>query len=765
MSATATTSRRRSRDPYADLLRRKRIVDPPRGFEVTIDSEHLFPFQREVVRWAVHRGRAAIFADTGLGKTRMQLAWAEAISEQAGGIEVSAPVLLLAPLGVGAQTVAEAKLMGIEAARAVDGPTGARIDVTNYERLHHFDPSKYGALVLDESSILRDFSGKVRTRIQAWADEVPYRLACTATPAPNELLELTNHSEFVGAMRGVEMLSLFFTVDKGATAGKQSYRLKGHAERDFYEWMASWSVAMRKPSDLGDYADDGYELPPLDVRPITVEAMTDPGDRLFALEARTLGERRGARKASMPERVARIAELVLAEPDEPWIVWCDLNDEADALRKAIPEAVEVRGSDTIEHKESTLGAFSAGGVRVLITKPSIAGHGLNWQHCARVAFAGMSDSWEQRYQAIRRCWRFGQSRPVVVYTATAEDEQAVVANVARKDAQAARMMDGMIAASGRAREEIEMPHTRDLAEGEGWRFHLGDSAEIVPELEPESIDLAVFSPPFPGMYVYSNTPRDVGNAREIHELVEHGRFMMGAPLLRAMVPGRICAVHLMHLPAYETRDGYAGIRDFRGPVIEMMTEEGWEHAGEVTIDKNPQLQATRHKEHSLLFKTLSTDASRLRPALADYLLIFRAPGDNPKPIKAGIHPDYNPTGGWVSQEDWIEWAAPVWYRQQPGISGGIRETDVLNVTAAREGQDERHLAPLQLGVIRRMVLLYTNPGELVFSPFGGIASEGVVALREGRRYQGIELKPSYWRTGIANLRGISEQPTLEASAA
>lgn len=291
----------------------------------------------------------------------------------------------------------------------------------------------------------------------------------------------------------------------------------------------------------------------------------------------------------------------------------------------------------------------------------------------------------------------------------------------------------------------------DQVVGARYALYRGDSTLVLPAFPSDSAALEVFSPPFPSMYAYTNTPHDLGNTKTLDEMIDQFAFM-AVELLRVLMPGRMCCLHLMQLPAYGTRDGFRGIIDFRGRVISLMTECGFDYAGEATIEKNSQAQATRHKESSLLFKTLATDASKLRMALADYLLYFRKPGANPVPIQAGIHPEYHPDGGWVTQEDWIEWASPVWRRHDPEEAPhGVREMDVLNVRAGRGEDDERHLAPLQLEVIRRCVRLWSNPGEVVLSPFAGIGSEGYVALKQGRRFVGVELKDSYFAQARRNL--------------
>jgi len=302
-----------------------------------------------------------------------------------------------------------------------------------------------------------------------------------------------------------------------------------------------------------------------------------------------------------------------------------------------------------------------------------------------------------------------------------------------------------------------------IREGDGWTMMLGDCVERIAEVETESVGLSVFSPPFPGMYVYSDSTRDMGNARSIEELIAHYRFLIPG-LLRVTMPGRSCCVHLCQSIRVKYLDGYSGLKDFRGAVIAAMEEGGWVYYGEVAIDKDPQVKAIRTKDQGLLFKTLARDSSRMHMALADYLIQFRKPGENPEPIRAGVSERYGNPNGWITNEEWIEWAAPVWYRATEHYPGGIRETDVLNVAVAREQKDERHIAPLQLGVSERAARLWANPGDLVFSPFAGIGSEGVSAVRHGRRFIGIELKPSYFETACRNLDAAVSQLSLLAVA-
>jgi superfamily II DNA or RNA helicase len=420
---------------YHEWLAHREQVQPVESIRCGVLNEHLFPHQRSLVDWALGRGRAAIFADTGLGKTLMQTAWADVVAEQGR-------VLILAPLAVAEQTVREARRFGIECVYRREDK-GDRITVANYEMLSRFNPRDFAGVVLDESSILKSFDGSNRTAIiEAFAD-TRFRLACTATPAPNDHTELGNHAEFLGVQSRVEMLAEYFVHDAAKT---QDWRLKGHAREAFWRWVCSWAAVIRKPSDLG-YSDEGFILPPLieeEIRiPVEHSDAWNAG-QLFASDARTLSDQRSMRKATMAARIAAIRESIAREPDDPALIWCELNAESSALAKAIPGAVEVVGSDTPEEKAKALLGFADGDVRVLVTKPSIAGFGLNLQRCARVYFVGVSHSYEQTYQAIRRCWRFGQTRPVIVRTCVADTEYDIVENVRRKHAEAEEMGAQMI---------------------------------------------------------------------------------------------------------------------------------------------------------------------------------------------------------------------------------------------------------------------------------------------------------------------------------
>ena len=446
---------------YAEFLERKRMIDPPTGLTTVPNlPSQLFPFQRDITSWALRRGRAALFAGTGLGKSLMELSWAQAVAA-----ETRKPILHLAPLAVSAQMVREAVKFGIPAHLAnSQAQTDRGINITNYQKLDHFRIEEFGGVILDESSILKSTDGHYRTRLVEACAEVPFRLAATATPAPNDFMELGNHAEFLGVMSYTDMLATFFTHDGGDT---QKWRLKGHAEQDFWRWMASWSVMIRKPSDLG-YANDGYDLPPLNQIQHLVAADYAPSletGLLFPMEARSMQERLSARRDTVSERVQLAASMTPS--DRPFVWWCNLNAESEALTKAIPGAVETRGSDADDVKERKLIDFSEGRIRVLVTKPSVAGFGMNWQHCSDTGFVGLNDSFEQVFQSIRRFWRFGQTKPVNVHFIAAETEGAVVANLRRKEADAERMAAAMVL------------HMSDLS-----RAEVSGAARTVPDYNP-----------------------------------------------------------------------------------------------------------------------------------------------------------------------------------------------------------------------------------------------------------------------------------------
>ncbi len=444
---------------YGEFLNSKSQFGSDCGFEPYDLPKMLFPFQRDLVQWALRKGRAAMFADCGLGKTFCQLSWADNVAKHTGK-----PVLIAAPLAVGPQTVREGEKLGVEVIHRREGmKPGDRIVVTNYERLHYFDADKFGGMVCDESSILKNYAGKRRDEITRYMQGIQYRLLCTATAAPNDYVELGTSSEALGVMERKHMLSHYFTHDGGDTA---KWRLKGHVRTQmFWEWMATWARAVCKPSDIG-YDDNGFVLPPLTVNEHVVAERSIPDGLLFQMAAIGLNDQRRQLRDTIPERCERVAELLNAH-DEPAVAWCHLNDEASTLAKLIDGAVNVQGSDSEERKEKTFEDFAAGNIRVMVSKPSLAGFGLNWQHCNHMTYF-IDHSFEKYYQAIRRCWRFGQQRPVTVDVITTEGLSGVLTNLRRKERQAEEMFANITAAMNATVRKREFASYENQEEVPSW---------------------------------------------------------------------------------------------------------------------------------------------------------------------------------------------------------------------------------------------------------------------------------------------------------
>lgn len=755
---------------YITFLDSKRITAQPVGFDPGPLHASMFDYQRDVTRWAIKRGRAALFQDCGLGKTFEQIEWARSVHEHTRGV-----VLILAPLAVAEQTIDEGARFGIcirlaESAKDIHGPG---IYITNYEKLHKFNPDIAG-LVLDESSILKSFTGSTRKSLVEFAATIPYRLACTATPSPNDYTELGNHAEFLGIMSMAEMLATFFVHDGGETS---KWRLKGHAERDYWKWLATWSVCQRKPSDLG-YSDEGFELPELVMHEIILDAGPAEG-MLFAREAQSLQERRAARRGGLNARIEACSEIV-NESKESWLIWCGLNDESSLLKSSIKTAVEVRGSDKENHRRDALIGFTKGKYRDMVSKVSIAGFGMNWQHCHNVAFAGLSDSYEAFYQAIRRCWRFGQKETVHVWIFLASTELAVLRNIKRKQEEADKMAEAMVEhmkefnqreiaqASSRERDD----YATKRVEGDRWNALQGDCVELIRDMPSDHFHYSIYSPPFGSLYTYSNSERDMGNSRNWDEFWEHYDFLV-QELYRVLKPGRLLSFHCMTMPTSKQNNGYIGAFDFRGELIRAHQKHGFIFHSEVTIWKDPVTAMQRTKALGLLHKTIRTNRTMSRQGFADYLVTMRKPGDVETEDRIGgllntyvggeTEDDFNrycrmefeqqkqkyvgsvmTLAEFKSIQIWQRYASPVWMDINPSTT--------LQRESAREQRDERHIAPLQLQVIERGLELWTQSGDRVLSPFGGIGSEGYMAVKMGRVATICELKRSYFDQAILNLK-------------
>lgn len=600
---------------YDTFIESKRIVAQPSGIEVDESQVNpkLFDFQKAITCWALRKGRAAIFADTGLGKSFCQIEWARLTGQN---------TLIVAPLSVARQTVREGQKIDVEVryvrSQGQVGDDG--IYITNYEMIEHFDPSCFGAVVLDESSILKALDGKTRRLLTERFANTPYRLCCTATPAPNDRTEIGNHSEFLGITKMTDMLAMFFIHAnkeiisefngvklrrKLGNDNGQEWRLKHHSEESFYRWMSSWAMSIRKPSDLG-YDDSGFVLPPLNVHPLWIDYDYVPSNQLVFTGLNGLAGHRTVRKETTQVRCEKAAELVNAS-DEQWIVWAGLNDESKLLASLIPDAIEVTGSDEPEAKAEAIEAFQDGKHRVLVTKCSIGGFGLNLQNAHNQVFVGLSYSWEEWYQAIRRCYRFGQQHPVNIYVVLTEVEREVFDTIMSKEAVAKEMSEQLIQHVRRyemdelnASQESAFDYQEDIVRGQNYTLMLGDSCERLKELATNSVDLSVYSPPFGDLFVYSNSERDLGNSRNNQEFFHHYAYII-RELLRVTRPGRLTCVHVADIPAMAVKDGYIGMKDFPGQVVEAYEAEGWIYHGWAVVAKNPQAQAIRTKAKALLF--------------------------------------------------------------------------------------------------------------------------------------------------------------------
>ena len=454
-----------------------------------------------------------------------------------------------------------------------------------------------------------------------------------------------------------------------------------------------------------------------------------------------------------PDRAKKTAELV-SESNDQFIIWCDTNFEADELKKAIPEAVEIRGSDSIKKKESVPIDFVDGKIRVLISKPSIFGFGLNFQHCHNTIFCGLSYSYESFYQAVRRCWRFGQKNKVNCHIITAETEGAVVRNVRRKEKDAEKMAIEMVKNMHVYNEENikgermdNSKHKTKRDTGKNWEMNLGDCVDVVSNIESDSVGYSIFSPPFASLYTYSNSPRDMGNCKDDDEFMQHFAHLV-PELFRVIQPGRLLSFHCMNLPTSKVRDGYIGIKDFRGDLIRMFQDAGFIFHSEVCIWKDPVTAMQRTKALGLLHKQIVKDSCMSRQGIPDYLATMRKPGENKNPVAgeldyfAGDKSTFQNTGK-LSIDIWQKYASPIW--------DDINPSRTLQKQSARDEKDERHICPLQLDVIERGMQLWSAEGDLVLSPFSGIASEGYVALQCNRRFVGAELKESYYNQAVKNL--------------
>jgi len=734
---------------YEEFLKNKKIVDVPTGIKDPGElNKNMFPFQHDIVKWALIRGRACIFSECGTGKTIMQLSWADKVREYTNG-----SVLIVAPLAVSQQTIREGKKFGINVSLLTEENKYQQgIYITNYEQLHKYDLSKFDGVVLDESSIIKSYTGKFRTEIIENTRSIKFRLACTATPAPNDFTELGNHAEFMGVMSRAEMLAMFFINDADNRTGEK-WRIKGHAESKFFEWVASWAVMVTKPSDIG-YEDGNFILPKLNIHHIVVDEEIAPADGfLFPMEAKTLQERQSIRRNSIDARASKAAEIV-NNSDEIFLQWGNLNPECDTMEKMTNGAVQVAGATKDDKKEEYLLGFAESKYKSLVGKPKQIGFGMNYQNCSNQIFVGLSDSYEQFYQAVRRSWRFGQPKEVNIYIVTSSLEGAIVRNIERKEKQAEEMKKEMVKHMHKINEQNikgiqkdEHDYKEEIVNGDGWTAYHGDTVEIHRKyIKDNSIDYSIFSPPFNSLYTYSNSNRDMGNTKNRTEFYDHYQFLIKEQF-RTLKPGRLLSFHCMNLPTSKVNDGYIGIVDFRGLLIKMYQDEGFIFHSEVVIWKNPVTAMVRTKAKGLLHKQLCKDSAASRQGIPDYIVTMRKPGENKEPIEGGfdhyVGEDTAGIGtGNYSIDVWQRYASPVWM--------DINQSNTLQHKSAKDDKDEKHICPLQLDVIHRCLQLWSNPGDTVLTPFGGIGSEGYESLKMGRKAISIELKDSYFNQLVNN---------------
>lgn len=720
------------KEEYKTFLENKKLKFERVGFEVEDDSLNpsLFPFQRFCVKRALSAGRFAMFEDCGLGKTIQQLEWADKVAKHS-----NAPVIIFAPLGVIGQTIKEGCKFGYRVTEiddTVDTTPETGIYITNYDNMDHIDASLFAGVVLDESSILKNFNGKTKQKLVDDYMSTPYKLCCTATPSPNDTTELCNHAEFLNVMSRGEMLAMYFVHDGGSTS---DWRLKGHAKQSFWDFVSSWAVMLNKPSDIGFYMD-GYNLPPLNIIDVPVETKKRDNGMLFNdVAVNATGFHKEIRMTKQ-ERLDKVAEIVNGS-DETFLIWVSHDDEGAYLRGLIKDAVEVRGSDTREYKQDKLLGFADGAFRVLITKLKIAQFGLNYQNCHNQIFASLDFSFESTYQGIRRSYRFGQTGEVNIYLITTDTMQNVKSVFEEKQKTFKDMQDAMTEAMSRninhgitlKATKAESNYTSDYCD-----IKQGDCVQLIEELPDESVGFSIFSPPFAELYTYSDKLEDMGNSKDYKEFFFAFNYLV-KELYRVMWSGRNVAVHCMDLPIQKGKEGYIGLRDFSGMILKAFQDAGFIYHSRVTIWKNPVTEMQRTKALGLLHKQVKKDASMSRVGIPDYLMIFRKDGEHQHPITCDI-----------SVDTWQKYASPVWM--------DIDYSNTLNASGSSENNDEKHICPLQLDTIERAIHLWSNKGDIVLTPFMGIGSEVYEAVKLDRFGVGFELKESYYNAALNNIKQI-----------
>ncbi len=718
---------------YKTFLETKIKKASQSGFDIQESklNKMLFPFQKFIVKRMLKQGKGAIFADCGLGKTPMQLEWANQIAKH-----TKKPVLILTPLAVSGQTIEEGVKFHIPVKRY--NGTDFPIQISNYEQIENIDCSKFAGIVLDESSILKNFEGETKKKIIETFADTDYKLCCTATPSPNDLMELGTHAEFLNVMGRNEMLSTYFVHDGGETS---KWRIKGHAVNEFWDWVSSWALMLALPSDIG-FSDEGYILPELNIDEFKVTTPKRENGKLFNDVAVNTINFNSELRLTILERTSQV-ENIVNNSDESFVIWVKHNGEGDLLKKRIIDSVQVKGSDSPEVKEKYLLGFAHDEYKILITKAKIAQFGLNFQNSHNQIFASLDFSFESLYQCIRRMYRFGQKHKVNIYLITTDTMQNVIESIRQKQKQFQEMQNQMSIATQRnylkTNKQLKTMDTNRIEESESFKMILGDCVQAIKTIPNQSIDFSIFSPPFADLYTYSSHLEDMGNSKDYNEFVVHFGFLV-KELQRVIQPGRLIAVHCMDLPIQKGKEGIIGLRSFSDMIINSFNANGFIYHSRVTIWKDPVIEMQRTKALGLLHKQVKKDSTMSRVGLPDYLLVFRDRRVNEKPVKTDIPVDL-----------WQKWASPIWY--------DINYSNTLQKDSARENEDEKHICPLQLDTIERSILLWSNEGDTVLSPFAGIGSEGYQAIKNNRKFIGVELKESYYQQAVNNLRNAEEEKT------
>lgn len=717
---------------YLEFLETKKKSFIESGFDISESKLNplLKDFQKYGIKIALKKGKFAFFFDCGLGKTFCQLEWSKQVS-----LKTKKKVLILCPLAIVEQTKEESIKFGIDL---------SYFDIVNYDQLKNIENiNQYSGVVLDESSILKGKDGKTSSLIIETFKNTPYKLACTATPSPNDHMELGQHSEFLGAMSYLEMLAMYFVHDGGETS---KWRLRKHAKDVFWKYVAQWSMAIDKPCTLG-FNSIGYNLPEIEYieHIIPVENLTET---LFGDVAVSATDLHKDLNRSFDLRINKTLELVNSN-DNQWIVWGLKNSETDTLSKLLNNSINVQGSDSPEYKAKHLNGFSKNEFKTLITKTSIASFGMNYQQCNQMVFMSYDFKFEAFYQAVRRCYRFGQKNKVTVHILIPESQTNVRKTILDKQQRHKEMITEMSKYSAETNYKSNKSKINIMnKEIKTNDYHIinGDCVKETAKLPDNCADLVVFSPPFAELYVYSDKEEDMGNVSDYNQFSEHFQYLI-PELKRTLKSGRMCAIHCMDLPIQKGKEGYIGLRDFSGMLINWFQNNGFIYHSKVTLWKNPVTEMQRTKALGLLHKTIKKDSIMSRVGIPDYVLFFRNEGENENPIthqdKDSSKMDYLPV------DLWQKYASPVWY--------DIDYSRTLQYRSGRDGNDEKHICPLQLDTIERILHLYSNEGETVLSPFGGIGSEGFCALKMNRKSISIELKESYFYINAKNHKSIVEE--------